>query len=270
MTPRRLRKPRSAIKGPSLAAPSKQTAAGRSARPAAPSLPPLVLSVKRSTWRKHDPQKESADAAYARVRLDVLRRDAYTCRYCGFTSHGDPQAHPGSYAISGYLEVHHKDDNHRNNRPDNLITVCPFCHQVFHVGNAGHRAAAQITWCPWLPQNAVNLLCNIAAIAIARQGRYAAAGQAWFQWLGQLQAQSAHVYGDAIMDASNLGMALMACAGSRSPGWVHRAEATAALRLIPRRDVYEAAIRWWADKAWRPEEQWESVLDQWTKACAPR
>lgn len=229
--------------------------------------PALVLSVKRSTWRRHDPDREAADAAYARVRLDVLRRDAYTCKYCGFVSSGDSQANTGSYAASGYLEVHHQDDNHKNNQISNLVTVCPFCHQVFHVGFAGKRAAAQLTWFPWLPQATVNLMSNLAAVAIAREGAWAQAGHSWFQWMGQLQTQSARVYGDAILDVGNLGMALMSCASQGSPGWTNRAQATAALRLIPRRDVYTQAIQWWSQQAWRPEAQWESVFAEAIGLC---
>ena len=228
-------------------------------------LPPLVMSVKRSTWRQHDPQREASDAAFARVRLDVLRRDGFTCRYCGFVAEGDPQARPGSLAISGYLEVHHQDDNHRNNRPGNLITVCPFCHQVFHVGNAGHRSAGHVTWFPWLKQNEINLFCNIAAVAIARGGRFAPFGQSWFRWLTHMQAQAAQVYGDALLDVSNLGMALMAVAGAKSPGWTQRAQSLGALRLIPRREVYEPAISWWSQHGWRPEPQWDAVLEEWNR-----
>lgn len=255
------------IKPMASGAPKNLTSPG-AARPAR-TLPSLVMGVKRSTWRRHDPHKEAADAAYDRVRLDALRRDAHTCQYCGFTSPGDPGAKTGSYAISGYLEVHHKDDNHRNNKVTNLVTVCPFCHQVFHVGNAGHRAAAQVVWCPWINQATVNILSNIAAISISRGGALAATGRAWFTWMSQTQSQAAQVYGDAILDVSNLGMALMDCAQRGSPGWSHRERSLAALRLIPRRDVFESAVQWWSQSAWRPDEQWESVLQEWLILCRP-
>ena len=254
-------------KSPEIRTPPERRAANAARPSPAKAIPALVMSVKRSTWRMHDENKEAANAAYARVRMDVLRRDAFTCRYCGFTPQGDPQAHPSSRTASGYLEVHHLDDNHHNNRPANLLTVCPFCHQVFHTGNAGHRQAARIAWCPWLTQAEVVLLSNIAAVAIARQGRFASAGQAWFRWLEQMQTQAAQVYGDAILDVTNLGMALMACGTSASPGWIKRAQALAPLRLVPRRDAYQAAIAWWSEHAWRAETQWDAVLGEWERAC---
>ena len=228
--------------------------------------PPLVLGVKRSTWRMHDKAREAADAAYARVRLDTLKRDGWACRYCRFTVQNDPQAHPGSLAASGYLEVHHLDDNHRNNKLSNLLTACPFCHQVHHVGNAGHRSAAMLAWCPWFTQEEVNLLSNVAAVAIARKGRYAAAGQAWFRFLEQMQGRAAEVYGDAITDAQNLGSALMLAAGERSPAWPERSRVLRPLRLVPRPEVYTKAIAWWSEHAWRPEAQWEAVLAEWSAA----
>ena len=41
-------------------------------------------------------------------------RDKHTCQICGDWK---------------YVEVHHKDGNHKNNDPINLITLCPFCHK---------------------------------------------------------------------------------------------------------------------------------------------
>ncbi len=251
----------------STAAPALSKAPVAPGKPANPGLPPLVPGVKRSTWRMHDQKREAADAQYSRVRLDVLRRDGFACRYCGFTVNGNPEANPASLEASGYLEVHHKDDNHHNNAPANLVTVCPFCHQVFHAGNAGHRGAVIVVWCPWFTQQEVNLLSNVSAVAIARVSRYADAGRAWFRWMSSLQTQAAQVYGDAILDAANLGTALMVCANANSPGWKRRDQALAPLRLVPRRDVYETAVAWWSEHGWRPEAQWEAVLDQWSEAC---
>lgn len=50
------------------------------------------------------------------LRLSIRERDHYTCQICG-EKQGD-----------NALSVHHKDYNKLNCNPDNLITLCHFCH----------------------------------------------------------------------------------------------------------------------------------------------
>lgn len=93
-------------------------------------LLPLSLSVKTSVWRMDDPQGSIvADKAFERMRLAVLSRDRSICQFCGF---GVPER--ANAGRSGFMEVHHRDDNHENNSEKNLVTACPFCHAVFHFG----------------------------------------------------------------------------------------------------------------------------------------
>lgn len=99
--------------------------------------------VKRQMWRKDDDHAHLADQAFAPVRENVLRRDAYTCRFCTFKA-------------AKYQEVHHFDDNHANNDPSNLLTVCNLCHQVHHLGMCGMRNAGFIAAIPELTQVEVN------------------------------------------------------------------------------------------------------------------
>lgn len=84
----------------------------------------LVLSVKRSTFRADDAMSPEADEAFRKVRPKVLERDDHTCRFCGFRS-------------DRYQEVHHRNDDHHDQDPDNLLTVCPLCHLCHHIGYAG-------------------------------------------------------------------------------------------------------------------------------------
>lgn len=43
------------------------------------------------------------------------------CEECGFVA-----VHPCQ------LDVHHVDENHENNNPENLKTVCANCHRLIH------------------------------------------------------------------------------------------------------------------------------------------
>lgn len=105
-------------------------------------LLPLVLSAKALQWREQDENSESADAEFRTVRPRVLERDNHSCRFCGFR---DPKG-------GKYIQVHHRDDDHHNNRMDNLVTACMHCHAVFHIGRWGGLKEAVLIDLPELQQ----------------------------------------------------------------------------------------------------------------------
>lgn len=105
--------------------------------------PQLVMSAKRSVWRMNDHGGESADREFQRVRLAILDACGGRCEFCGLIS-------------AKYQEVHHGDDDHRNNKPENLFGSCPLCHQVFHVGLAGIRDGATVIYAPEFTQAEIN------------------------------------------------------------------------------------------------------------------
>lgn len=86
----------------------------------------LELSVKRSIFRHDDPEKEHYDEEFSNTRQSILERDRFTCHYCGLQSRK-------------WQEIHHIDDNHANNTPKNLVTVCVLCHACFHIGFSGQK-----------------------------------------------------------------------------------------------------------------------------------
>lgn len=84
----------------------------------------ITLSVKRSKFRSDDPLAEQMNEEFRRVRPIVLKRDNNRCVYCEF------------YAEK-YQEVHHLDNDHANNDPDNLVVTCSLCHMCHHISFAG-------------------------------------------------------------------------------------------------------------------------------------
>lgn len=108
---------------------------------------PLEIRVKRTLSRKNDPAAQRASEAFAAARTSILERDAYTCQACGFSA---PKG----------MEVHHIDDNHHNNDPANLVTLCPFCHMYFTCGNRGGVFSAELIFMPILHPVAINQICH--------------------------------------------------------------------------------------------------------------
>lgn len=108
-------------------------------------VPELVMSAKRSVWRMNDHGGEGADKEFERLRHAVLDACGGRCEFC-------------TLASARFQEVHHGDDDHRNNSRENLFGSCPLCHQVFHTGLAGMRDGGRIIYAPELTQAEINQL----------------------------------------------------------------------------------------------------------------
>ncbi|WAT32105.1 HNH endonuclease [Pseudomonas sp. GXZC] len=81
----------------------------------------LLLGVKRGNWREEEIHN---DKVYLDARSKAIVRDHSTCQEC-------------SWQADRYQEGHHKDDDHTNNNPANIITLCAWCHRCHHIGLAG-------------------------------------------------------------------------------------------------------------------------------------
>lgn len=110
-----------------------------------------------------DSNSEAHDVEFQRVRKKALERDKNSCRFCGFTS-------------VSYQEVHHFNDDHSDNRLENLVTACSFCHMVQHIGLAGKNKEASLIWLPEISQADLHHL--VRALLVAQfPGAYSATPQ---------------------------------------------------------------------------------------------
>ncbi len=95
-----------------------------------------ISAIPPYLWRMHT--GNTMDSRWRRIRKEILERDDYTCQACGIRS-------------EKYMEVHHINGDHTDNRPENLATLCPMCHAVFHVGITGIHRRGTLVVSP-LPQ----------------------------------------------------------------------------------------------------------------------
>lgn len=97
--------------------PAPALALARPLKPLAPSF------IDAALWRSRSDRAALASAAWKRTRTRMLERDGYRCVYCG-------------YAETRVLEVNHMSGNSRDDRDENLETVCALCHRVLHAGRS--------------------------------------------------------------------------------------------------------------------------------------
>lgn len=83
-------------------------------------MKPLFPSYELS-WRTPEYQAFLRSSAWKQIRLRILKRDDFTCAYCGFRS-------------EKWQQVNHIDGNPKNNKDSNLEVICPDCHKVMRAG----------------------------------------------------------------------------------------------------------------------------------------
>lgn len=115
----------------------------------------IVLGVRRS------PSKAAAAAHqkpsfsmkdWPAVREQVLKRDRYSCSYCGFTA-------------KKYQRVHYKNGVPAALRPEHLTTSCIFCEQCFELESIAKTHGGILIWLPEITQIELHHLCRALFVA---------------------------------------------------------------------------------------------------------
>ena len=115
----------------------------------------LLLSASRKSWKMSSVHGTEYDREYKRNKdkwNKVWERDAYRCYYCSFVS-------------KKHQEIHHLNEDHQDNSIDNLVTICPLCHQCFHLDIATATNGGKIIWLPEFSQQELNYLSRAIFIA---------------------------------------------------------------------------------------------------------
>lgn len=95
----------------------------------------LAIKTGRMVYRKK-PEHEKYKRKYisAGLRMKVLDRDNFKCRFCG------------NGREDGYsLEIHHKDFNPENNELENLAVACFLCRRGLHENARSENSTTGMT-----------------------------------------------------------------------------------------------------------------------------
>ncbi len=119
---------------------------------------PLVLGVNRRAGGEPPP------AVIQAIKSQVLERDDYTCRYCGFKA-------------KRYQEIQFRDGNFRNQTDDNTATACIFCYQCMNLDRAAAMNSGLLIWCPEIDQPTLHHIARGIYVARRTQGPIADAAR---------------------------------------------------------------------------------------------
>ncbi len=205
----------------------------------------LSIGIKKGIARIHDPDAEAKNMEYVSARAEVLRRDKWTCQGCGFVSKGNLKKEPNTLEFSGFLEVHHLDNNHGNNSAGNLATVCPFCHEIFHAGIAGRLDRCIPIVLPEFSHAVLNRWCHVLFSVIERAQN--SSDVVYAKRLYKELEDRNQLLPVSLQSQESLGNALAALSMDE---YKQRERYLAGIRLLPRRDAFSRYVQYYNETSW--------------------
>ena len=125
---------------------------------------PVVLGIARSA-RSAQPSSEQTSAALpAELKQKLFERDDYTCQCCGFVS-------------EKYQDIHFINGVSSDQRPENMLTTCIFCHQCFNLDKIGTMRSGVLVWLPEMEQTSLHHVARAIYVARISQGPMAEAAR---------------------------------------------------------------------------------------------
>jgi intracellular multiplication protein IcmJ len=102
---------------------------------------PLCIGIKRAEFRVNDAGAKQADVVFESRRDASLQKAGYRCVRCGYESSEDLIRKKRTT-----LHVHHLDDDHHNNEPDNHAPHCSLDHAYHHIGCNAPTSGGAAGW----------------------------------------------------------------------------------------------------------------------------
>ncbi|QQG36454.1 MAG: HNH endonuclease [Micavibrio aeruginosavorus] len=126
---------------------------------------PITLGIARASANAQSSLggRDSAKLS-PEVRQKILERDGQVCACCGFQS-------------AKYQEVLHINGNPNDARPENLRTVCIFCHQCFNLDQVALMRSGVLIWLPEIGQADLHHIVRAIYVARISQGPIADAAR---------------------------------------------------------------------------------------------
>jgi len=211
----------------------------------------LKLVSTRSSWRIPAQNGTELDTSkkMRAIRKEILERDDYTCYYCDFRS-------------ERHQEIHHIDHNHDNMNPENLTTICPLCHQCFHLSTVGDTGGGSIILLPEISQIALNKLCRSIFIALkSEQDEWVNSARNLYVSLESRKNMVTSLLGTEAADPMTLAQSLLKVPPEQLAK--RSDEFLAPLRLLPLGTRFDIQVDYWASVQYKDlpvGSAWEQLI----------
>jgi intracellular multiplication protein IcmJ len=193
----------------------------------------IQLCASPSAWRLYSARK--ADPRFGAFEQKVLKRDHYTCQFCGFQA-------------KDYQDVVNLDNDYNNNKISNMVTSCCFCAQCFFVESVGvgDFGGGTLIYLPELSQSELNSLCHVLLCAITNNTGYKSSAQTIYRSFKLRSQMVEEKYGEGTSDPSIFGHLLMDMDSVHTEilGSIFKN-----IRLLPSRSKFRKQIECWAASA---------------------
>ena len=126
---------------------------------------PISLGIARvSANAQSTSGGRSAAKLSPEARQKILDRDQNLCACCGFQS-------------AKYQDILYLNGNSIDTRPENLATVCIFCHQCFNLDQVAQMRSGVLIWLPEISQADLHHVARAVYVARISQGPVADAAR---------------------------------------------------------------------------------------------
>jgi intracellular multiplication protein IcmJ len=183
--------------------------------------------------------RENDKSFQEKVKPNLLRRDNYTCCYCGF------QANQHMYILNKNEDY---SSNKGNNHPNNMRVACPFCAQCHFLPEVGCGIGGGfLIALPETPQAVLNGFCHVLFCAIENNTGFKSAA---LQVYRMLKTRAVIVDEQLAHEASNpIFFSSMCLEDEEILEKVKRGDKFKALKLLPSRIAFAEESQTWSEEA---------------------
>ena len=193
----------------------------------------LKLMATPGSWRLYSARK--VDPNFKTFEQKILRRDRYTCQFCGFQA-------------KRFQDIVNLDGNYTNNKLQNLATSCCFCAQCFFIESVGvgGYGGGTLIYLPEFTQAELNSLCHVLFCAITNDTGYKNSAQSIYRSFKFRSQAVEDKFGEGTSDPAIFGHLLIDSGVSAENG---TDKILNNIRLLPSRAKFRKQIESWATSA---------------------